>query len=236
MPFRDEDRMQELKQATPARIGTGRAGTRPTTRELLKLRYDHAAAVDSVYGSVSTDLLAELGLFMVDSGAVDQELYLRRPDLGRLLPDHSIQQLIQRCIPSPQVQLVVSDGLSAGAIEHNAGDLIPALLDSLQVQGLKAGTPFFVRNGRVGIMNTIGDILHPETIVLLIGERPGLITSHSMSAYLCYRPCAGMTDSDRMVISNIHQGGTPPVEAGAHIGSLIARMLKQKKSGVGLVQ
>ncbi|MNN38122.1 Ethanolamine ammonia-lyase light chain [compost metagenome] len=129
---------------------------------------------------------------------------------------------------------MVSDGLSANAIETNLRDVYPALLDSLQVEGLAAGTPFFVPNGRVGCMNAIGDILHPEVIVLLIGERPGLITSHSMSAYLCYQPRSGMTDSERMVVSNIHQGGTPPVEAGAHLGSLIARMLEQKISGVGL--
>ncbi|WP_228745248.1 ethanolamine ammonia-lyase subunit EutC [Paenibacillus sp. S150] len=235
MSFQNSDKIEQLKQATPARIGIGRAGTRPTSRELLKLRCDHAAAVDSVYGSVSSGLLAELGLFTVESGAADQELYLKRPDLGRLLPEHSIQLLAERCAPSPQVQIVVSDGLSAGAVEHNLRDIYPALLDSLQVLGLSAGTPFFIRNGRVGIMNAIGDLLRPETVVLLIGERPGLVTSRSLSAYLCYRPRAGMTDSDRMVISNIHQGGTPPVEAGAYIGSLIARMLEQKKSGVGLL-
>ncbi|MNE71007.1 Ethanolamine ammonia-lyase light chain [compost metagenome] len=89
-------------------------------------------------------------------------------------------------------------------------------------------------NGRVGCMNAIGDILQPEVIVLLIGERPGLITSLSMSAYLCYRPGYGMTDSERIVVSNIHQGGTPPVEAGAYLGGLIAKILEQQTSGVGL--
>jgi ethanolamine ammonia-lyase small subunit len=234
MKFRDPEGIERLRRATPARIGTGRAGTRPTTREQLLLRQDHAAAVDSVYGSVSSALLDELGLFPVDSGVVDKELYLKRPDLGRVLPESSIQLLLERCIQAPQVQIVVSDGLSADAIDSNLGDIYPALLDSLQVHGLAAGTPFFVRKARVGCMNAIGDVLHPEVIVMLIGERPGLITSHSMSAYLGYKPRSGMTDSQRIVISNIHQGGTPPVEAGAHLGSLIARMLELKMSGVGL--
>lgn len=234
MVYSDVDKVEWLKQTTPARIGTGRAGTRPTTAELLKLRCDHAAAVDSVYGKVSPALLEELGLFSVESGALDKELYLRRPDLGRLLPDGSIQTLKQRCIQQPQVQIVVSDGLSANAIESNLRDIYPALLDSLEVQKLSAGTPFFVLNGRVGCMNAIGDILQPEVIVLLIGERPGLITSHSMSAYLCYRPGYGMTDSERIVVSNIHQGGTPPVEAGAYLGGLIAKILEQQTSGVSL--
>lgn len=230
----DAVKIELLKNMTPARIGTGKAGTRPTTAELLKLRCDHAAAVDSVYGEVSQGLLEELELFSVESCALDKELYLRRPDLGRLLPDSCLQMLKQRCIQRPQVQIVVSDGLSANAIESNLRDIYPALLDSLEVNGLSAGTPFFVQNGRVGCMNVIGDILQPEVIVLLIGERPGLITSHSMSAYLCYKPRSGMTDSERIVVSNIHQGGTPPVEAGAYLGGLIAKMLEQQSSGVGL--
>lgn len=234
MVYRDVEGMERLRRTTPARIGAGRAGTRPTTLEQLRLRQDHAAAVDSVYGSVSSVLLDELDLFSVDSGVVDKELYLKRPDLGRQLPESSIELLLERCIHAPQVQIVVSDGLSADAIEHNLRDIYPALLDSLQVHGLTAGTPFFVRKARVGCMNAIGDILEPEVIVMLIGERPGLITSHSLSAYLGYRPRSGMTDSQRMVISNIHQGGTPPVEAGAHLGTLIARMLELKMSGVGL--
>lgn len=234
MVFHDPEGMERLRKATPARIGTGRAGTRPTTREQLQLRLDHAAAVDSVYGSVSSTLLDELELFAVDSEVTDKELYLKRPDLGRQLPESSIRLLRERCIQAPQVQIAVSDGLSADAIESNLRDIYPALLDSLAVHGLAAGTPFFVRKARVGCMNAIGDILEPEVIVMLIGERPGLITSRSMSAYLGYRPRSGMTDSQRMVLSNIHQGGTPPVEAGAHLGSLIARMLELRMSGVGL--
>lgn len=235
MTLQHTEGLEQLKRSTPARIGTGRAGSRPTTRELLKLRCDHAAAVDTVYGRVSQALLDELGLFSVESGAGDKEIYLRRPDLGRVLPESSIQNIRLQCIHEPEVQVVISDGLSASAIEHNLRDVYPALLDSLQVHGLTCGTPFFVQNGRVGCMNVIGDILQPEVIVLFIGERPGLLTSHSMSAYLCYKPRSGMTDSNRIVVSNIHQGGTPPVEAGAHLGTLIARMLEQKISGVELM-
>jgi ethanolamine ammonia-lyase small subunit len=199
---------------------------------MLQFRLDHASAVDSVYGEVSKDTLEEMGWFSVDTCAEHKDMYLKRPDLGRRLKPESERELLARCRPFPQVQIVVSDGLSANSIEANIRDIYPALLDSLRLRNLSWGTTFFVRGGRVGCMDQIGELLHPECLVLLIGERPGLVTDQSLSAYMCYKPGKGKTDSDRMVISNIHKGGTPPIEAGAHIGALIQSMLEQQTSGV----
>jgi len=224
-----------LLQSTPARIGVGRAGTRPTTKAMLQLRLDHAAAVDAVYGEVSPSLLEEMGFFSVASEADGKETYLRRPDLGRRLTVEAKAALRERCAEQPEVQIVVSDGLSADAIEANVRDVYPALLDSLRVQGLTWGTTFFVKNGRVAVMDQIGDILQPQVMVLLIGERPGLVSARSMSAYMCYRPRIGMLEADRNVISNIHAAGTPPLEAGAHIGTVLKAMLEQKTSGTRLI-
>ncbi|WP_438434996.1 ethanolamine ammonia-lyase subunit EutC [Gorillibacterium sp. sgz500922] len=226
--------LQEMKRATPARIGVSRTGTRPLTQTMLELRLDHAQAVDSVYGEVSPGTLAEMGFFSVDTCFGNKEQYLKRPDLGRRLHPEAEKRLLERCKREPQVQIVVSDGLSAASIEANIRDVYPALLDSLRLQGFEWGTTFFVRGGRVGCMDPIGDLLKPECLVLLIGERPGLVTAESMSAYLCYRPRTGRTDSDRLVLSNIHRGGTSPMEAGAHIGTRVRLMLEQKASGVGL--
>ncbi|MBX6396633.1 MAG: ethanolamine ammonia-lyase light chain EutC, partial [Alicyclobacillaceae bacterium] len=80
----------------------------------------------------------------------------------------------------------------------------------------------------------IGELLQPEAFVLLIGERPGLVAADSMSAYLCYRPRRGTVEADRMVVSNIHAAGTPPVEAGAHLGAVVKKMIEKKASGVKL--
>ncbi|MGF7033966.1 ethanolamine ammonia-lyase small subunit [Paenibacillus mucilaginosus] len=225
----------ELLARTPARLGGGRTGTRPTTEAMLKLRLDHAEAVDAVYGEVGGATLEAFGLFSVDTRFTDKETYLKRPDWGRQLTAEAEAVIRKNCVPQPQVQVVVSDGLSAKAVEDNLGDVLPSLLDSLEAYGLQAGTPFFVRGGRVGCMDEIGWILEPLTLVLLIGERPGLVTASSLSAYMCYRPQPGCRDADRMVISNIHRGGTPPVEAGAHIGSLLRKMVDQGVSGVGLI-
>ncbi|WP_126427836.1 ethanolamine ammonia-lyase subunit EutC [Brevibacillus marinus] len=229
------DRLAELTGSTPARIAVWRSGTRPLTRTMLKLRRDHAAAVDAVYGEVSKQLLDEFSLFVVETVTENTEHYLKRPDLGRIIHPEGVEKIKNRCTMRPQVQIVVSDGLSANAIEANLRDIYPALLDSLKAHGLSWGVPFFVKGGRVACMDHIGEILQPEVLVLLIGERPGLVTAHSLSAYMCYRPRKGVVESDRTVISNIHRGGTPPIEAGAHIGAVLKKMIEQQASGVKLI-
>jgi len=227
--------LQELLETTPARIGVWRTGVRPLTKTMLELRRDHAAAVDAVYGEVSQEILDEFSLFSVETLYDNTENYLKRPDMGRIITQQGAALLRERCQMKPQVQIVVSDGLSASAVDANLRDVLPSLYDSLRTHGLSWGTPFFVRGGRVACMDHIGEILQPEVLVLLIGERPGLVTAHSMSAYMCYRPRKGMVESERTVISNIHRGGTSPVEAGAHIGTILRKMLEQKASGVHLV-
>jgi ethanolamine ammonia-lyase small subunit len=226
--------LSELIESTPARIGVWRTGTRPLTKEVLKFRCDHAAAIDSIYGEVKPELLEQFGLFTVETRFENTENYLKRPDMGRIVTETGVELIRKSCKSNPQVQIVVSDGLSANAIDANLPDVYPSLLDSLDTFGLTVGTPFFVRGGRVAVMDHIGELLQPDVLVLLIGERPGLVSSKSMSAYLCYRPRRGTVESDRTVISNIHPGGTPPVEAGAYIGTFVHTMLEQKTSGIHL--
>ncbi|MDF2680884.1 MAG: ethanolamine ammonia-lyase [Brevibacillus sp.] len=227
--------LQELLDSTPARIGVWRTGVRPLTKTMLQLRRDHAAAVDAVYGEVQQPLLDEFSLFTVETQYDNTENYLKRPDMGRILNDEGVRLIQERCQKKPQVQIVVSDGLSASAVDANLRDVLPSLTDSLKSYGLTPGTPFFVKGGRVASMDHIGELLQPEVLVMLIGERPGLVTAHSMSAYMCYRPRKGMVESERTVISNIHRQGTSPIEAGAHIGTILSKMLEQKASGVKLV-
>ncbi|NQX69801.1 ethanolamine ammonia-lyase subunit EutC [Paenibacillus alba] len=229
-----EEGMSELLASTPARIGVWRTGTRPLTKEVLKFRRDHAAAVDSIYGEASQEILKQFDLFTVETRYENTENYLKRPDMGRIVTDEGIAAIEAACRMKPQVQIVVSDGLSANAVDANLGDVYPALLDSLASYGLSTGTPFFVRGGRVAVMDHIGEIVQPEVLVLLIGERPGLVSSKSLSAYICFKPRKGTVESDRTVISNIHRGGTPPLEGGAHIGTIVKKMLEQQTSGIHL--
>ena len=86
----------------------------------------------------------------------------------------------------------------------------------------------------MGVLNDIGEILDPAVIVLLIGERPGLATAESLSAYMAFRPRAGHDDSRRNLISNIHARGVPPDQAAVRIGRLAAQMIGLATSGVAL--
>ncbi len=224
----------QMKLSTPARIGVWRAGVRPLTDTLLRFRADHAVAQDSVLGEVPEDFVQKYGMVSLVTECTSKDQYLTRPDLGRRLVADSIRKIQAECQANPQVQIVVSDGLSSKAIEANLPDILPALEQGLKSMGISTGKTAFVKYGRVAVVDQIGDLLKPEALVLLIGERPGLGTAESMSAYMAYRPHIGMVESERSVISNIHKGGTPPAEAGAHLATFVKRILDAKASGVDL--
>lgn len=232
-PF-DPAALRRMKNSTPARIGIGRSGARLNTRTLLLLRADHADARDAVLTDVDTELLDRLGLFTVQTLCSSRDEHLTRPDLGRQFAPETLQELRSRCKGAPQVQVYASDGLSSTAVNDNLENFLPSLGDGLKRRGIEEGTRFFVRFGRVPSMDVIGPTLGAEVVCLLIGERPGLGNASSMSAYLCYRPEGGMPEARRTVISNIHAGGIPAVEAGAYTAEVIQKILESRKSGVDL--
>ena len=135
---------------------------------------------------------------------------------------------------SPKVQIFAAGGLSSVATRANIETILPVLLDSLATKGIDTGTPFYVDNARVGVEDEIAVLLDAEVVCVLIGERPGLMTAESMSAYIAYRATPGMPESRRTVVSNIHKGGTPSAEAGAYVADIIEEILKAKVSGVEL--
>ena len=225
---------EDMMKATSARIGVWRAGIRPLTQTMLKFRADHAVAQDAVLSYADQALIDRLGFIQLESKVKDKDEFLTRPDLGRILSDESIAKMKAEAPAGAQVQIVVGDGLSAKAIDANIEDVFSSCKAGLQAKGYNLGKDIFVKNARVGIVNCIGEILKPELILLFIGERPGLGTAESMSAYLTYRPVAGTVEADRTMISNIHKGGIPPVEAGAQIVSLVDKILTQQTSGLDL--
>ena len=222
-----------LKAKTPARLGLGRAGTRYKTATMLRFRADHAAAQDSVFSPVPEEFAKENGLVPVQTECRDKDEYLTRPDLGRRFDAHNAKVIEEVC-KGRRVLLVIGDGLSSAAILANALDCAAAIRQGLQAHGIDPGQSLFVRYCRVGASDHIGDLTGCELVCLLVGERPGLVTNESMSAYLTYKPHRGISESKRTVVSNIHQQGVAAVEAGAHIASLIDRILRQKASGIDL--
>lgn len=229
--------LAELKRSTAARVCTGRTGPRPRTLALLRFLADHSRSKDTVLKEVPEEWVKNQGLLEVRSEISDKNLYLTRPDMGRRLSPEAIDALKAQCVANPDVQVVVSDGLSTDAITVNYEEILPPLLSGLKQAGLKVGTPFFVRYGRVKIEDQIGEILGAKVVILLVGERPGLGQSESLSCYAVYSPRVATTvEADRTCISNIHQGGTPPVEAAAVIVDLAKRMLEQKASGINMTR
>lgn len=230
----DPEALRQMMGRTTARIGVGRAGPRLKTKTMLTLRADHAAARDAVFMDVAPELIEELGLFPLVTRCADKNIYLTRPDLGRCFDEENQQRLVQECPAHPDVQLIVSDGLSSASITANAGRILPVVTEGLRDKGISVGRPVFVRYGRVAAQDQISELLDAKVVCTFIGERPGLATAESMSAYISYRATVGMPEARRTVVSNIHKDGTPAVEAGAYIVDLIALILEKKASGVDL--
>lgn len=231
---KDAEAYLDMKAKTPARLGIGRAGTRYKTETVLRFRADHAAAQDAVFSYVDEEFIKENNMFAVETLCKDKDEYLTRPDLGRKFSPETINNIKSKFDTNQKVLILVGDGLSSAAIEANLKDCVPAIKQGLKMYGIDSSEILFVKHCRVGAMDHLGEELGCEVICMLVGERPGLVTAESMSAYIAYKPYIGMAEAKRTVISNIHKGGTTAVEAGAHIAELIKTMLDKKASGIDL--
>jgi ethanolamine ammonia-lyase small subunit len=236
------DLIQKIRARTPARVFLGRAGAAYRTGTQLDLREAHAAARDAVREEL--DLNAALGVDFVRrwelrefrTRARNKDEYLLRPDLGRQFDDESRERLTKSRARDCDIQFAIGDGLSVAAVAEQVPHLLPLLFDGARARGWTAGRAFVIRHCRVGILNEIGELLAPQVAVLLIGERPGLATATSLSAYMAFRPTKAHTDADRNLISNIHACGIAVEEAAERILELAAHMMKIGKSGCALAE
>jgi ethanolamine ammonia-lyase small subunit len=207
---------------------------------LLKFRADHAGARDAVHGELSDKFVAaistEFKAQVVQSLCSDRSDFVLFPPKGKQIEPTGLQLVRDTCEHHPDVQIVISDGLSARAVEANVLDLLPILMDGLRLQNFKYGTPVLVRFGRVAAADPIAHLLGARLVINLVGERPGLSSAESLSAYITLNPGPHTISSERTVVSNIHQGGTPALEAGAYIVQLVRRIFKLNVSGVKLQQ
>jgi ethanolamine ammonia-lyase small subunit len=241
-PLAPPDPVGPALARTPARVLAGRAGPAYRTETWLRLRADHAAARDAVGAEVDlvrdfgAQRVARIGLFEVRTRAPSKAEYLRRPDLGRKLDAEGREMVRANCPAGADLQVVVGDGLSATAVGAQAPGLLDRLQAAAEAHGWSFGRPFLVRYCRVGVMNDVGELLGPVVLVLLVGERPGLATAESLSAYLAYRPRAGHTDADRNLVSNVHARGVSPEEAVGRVLALAERVRAAGRSGVGVTE
>ncbi|MFZ3264171.1 MAG: ethanolamine ammonia-lyase subunit EutC [Terriglobales bacterium] len=232
--------VSKIRARTPARLLAGRVGAAYRTTTQLDLREAHAAARDAVRSELDLEkqfgatFIKQWGLFEVSTEAHSKDEYLLQPILGRTFPEASCSELLNRCPPQSDLQIAIGDGLSVTAVFTQVPKLLPALWDGAKARGWTLGQVFVIRHCRVGILNQIGDLLQPTVTVLLIGERPGLATAESLSAYMAYRPRRTHTDANRNLISNIHARGVSPEDAAVRILDLASQMMKAKLSGTQL--
>lgn len=232
--------VQKIRARTPARLLTGRSGGGYRTNTQMELREAHAAARDAVRleldleRDLGAELIQQRNLFEVCTRAGTKEEYLLRPDLGRQFSDESRETILKRCSRDNDIHIAIGDGLSVTAVSTQVPRLLEFLLESAKTRALSVGQTFAIRYCRVGVLNEIGELLAPRVAVLLIGERPGLATAESLSAYLAYRPHKNHSDADRNLISNIHRRGVAPEQAAERILNLAASMMALQTSGYQL--
>jgi ethanolamine ammonia-lyase small subunit len=239
-PETHDDPWTGLRRLTAARIGLARSGASLATGPLLELRLAHARARDAVHAPLDEERLradlAALGLpvLAVVSAAPDRPQYLMRPDLGRKLAPDSMELLANHADGGHDVALVVTDGLSARAVERHAPPLLAELLPQLRTDAWDIAALTIVRLGRVAVGDAVARLLRAHMVVVLIGERPGLSSPDSMGAYLTWQPGPRTTDANRNCISNIRPEGIDPAGAAFKVMHLLRAMRTRQMSGVAL--
>lgn len=232
----DDEFWRELRLSTQARIGLGRTGDSLPTRRVLEFRSAHAAARDAVHMPLNVESFAadvgEVGIgspAVVTSRATSRAEYLRRPDLGRLPED-----LSSITKGNFDVGIVLSDGLSPRALMDHGAAMLGALAAELS-ETYSIAPPVIATEARVALGDHIAEAMGVRTVVVLIGERPGLSVADSLGIYLTHLPAPGKSDADRNCISNIH----PPEGLGYRqsakiVASLISGARRLGRSGVAL--
>ncbi|OUC79157.1 ethanolamine ammonia-lyase subunit EutC [Gordonia lacunae] len=230
------DPWAELRRSTQARIGLGRAGKSLPSRRVLEFQAAHAAARDAVHDPLDVAgfvrSIGELDLeppIVVTSRAATRSEYLRRPDLGRM-PDDLSQ--IPRA--DAEIGMVLADGLSPRALTDHGHGLVAALLRRFDGR-YSIAPPVIATEARVALGDHIGEALGVTTLIVIIGERPGLSVADSLGIYLTHLPRPGRADSDRNCISNIHPPDGLHYDVAARTtASLIDGARKLGRSGVAL--
>jgi len=237
-PQQRPDFWSGLRATTPSRIGLSRTGDAVSTRHLLEFRAAHAAARDAVHEPLDTAALTgslrDLWLgepVIVTSRAAGRSEYLRRPDLGRQPLDLAP---LEGLPGGRDIAVVLADGLSPRALAEHAAPLLAALVAEFAGRWTLT-PPVIATQARVALGDHIGAALEVGTVIVVIGERPGLSVADSLGIYLTQGPRPGRSDADRNCVSNIHPpGGLDYATAARVTAGLVAGARALGRSGVAL--
>ena len=233
------DLWQGLRCFTSARIALGCAGSSLPTAEVLRLGLAHAKARDAVHRPLDVALLEDgvrtlsWPVLRVHSRAPDRATYLLRPDLGQRLGDASVALLTEQANKAFDILFVLADGLSPIAVQHHALPLLQSVKPLLPTAWSVAPV-VIAEQSRVALGDEVGELLRVQTVVVIIGERPGLSSPDSLGIYLTFAPKIGRTDAERNCISNIRPEGLAYAEAARKLAWLLGEARRRQLSGVRL--
>lgn len=236
-PIINEDSWDNLKNITKARIALGNVGGSLPLREVLDFKLAHALAKDAIYSELDIENIRieleefKVPVFELHSQVKDRNQYLKRPDLGRRLDEKSVA-ILKESTKEFDIVFVISDGLSAEAVNIHASKMLQIVLPELLPKYNIAIA--FVEQGRVAVGDEIGKILNASFTAILIGERPGLSSPESMGIYTTYNPKIGLTDERRNCISNIHYDGMSYTDASRILFYLTEQSFSHKTSGISI--
>jgi ethanolamine ammonia-lyase large subunit len=215
----------------------------PAVEARLEKIYGHARR--ALYATLDEGVLREVSpnRLCVRTLARDREQYLSEPAAGELLrPEDAARVASLYGGRRPRVQLVLSDGLNADALNENLRAVLPRLRRELKEAGLHIGeTDVVVTNGRVRAGYHAGELLGVDAVVHLIGERPGT-GLNTLSAYVTYGRDAGgrlrwspaLDHACTTAVCGINERGKRADAAVAEIVGCVVRAFEERRSGVAL--
>lgn len=234
---------QQLRESLPSAPGFENAGPRPVNKVQRTLLLNQSIGREAVHSHLREDELEGIDFRVLTTMAQCREEHLRRSELGTMLTAESMESLGPE---NKDIQIVITDGLSAEAIHHNIHDVLTVLEDGLGSRNYSMGRHILVHYGRVKLTEHIGNALSCQLVIMLIGERPGgdAQSSRSMSAYLVYRLNDAEVQKQAIeysgnkgihyeytLISNIYTGGVPALEAGSVIAEKAIQIITHKAAG-----
>ncbi len=241
--IKSDSEFERLRESLPSAPGFENAGPRPANWVQRILRANQAVGKQAVHSRLNIDKFSEFSFREFKSEAQNQAEHLQNPELGSKLLHDDLKTLSSE---ENDIQIIITDGLSAEAVHHNIPEMLPVLMDGLKSKSYSLGQTMFVHYGRVKLAECIGDKLMCNLVILLAGERPGgdALSSKSMSAYLvlklknpeAQKRAAIYSDLPEIryeysLISNIYESGLPAIEAGSVVAEKVMEILHFQAAG-----
>jgi ethanolamine ammonia-lyase large subunit len=238
-----EATFQRLRESLPSAPGFENAGPRPVNEVQRILLLNQSVGREAVHSRLEEKRLKGIDYRVLSTMAKNRLDHLKSPQLGAQLSTESLESLTPE---NNDIQIVITDGLSAEAIHYNIHEMMTVLEDGLRSRNYSMGWPVLANYGRVKLAECIADAVRCRLVIMLIGERPGgnALASRSMSAYMVYRledaeTCGqAVTYSESKeiqyeytLISNIYSGGLPAIEAGSVVVEKSIQILTHKAAG-----